>query len=454
LLTRYFQRWILLVLVLLTTINLVAQLYGIRPIQDDYFILGAVSTGSVSQLLESTWKLQGGNLIPYAFSGLESLYTSSTVDYLWQRVFLISTVVLIGIVSLQFFKWVGIYERSVQILVFLLLLLSFEGLFTPLQIAAYSWAQTSLTHLWPILITLIVIYSMNTSKRFLPLFLIFGLLVGNSNAAESLWGTIAFVIYMYMFRESKNSFFRSLFTNNSGIFFLACLVGSFIMIVSPGFWNRANVSVGLPNSFEDLFARFFKSSLAFSFDLITHPTLYFVFLIGALTFKSKSGFSPLLLKQTKFMFLSSFLLFFVLILGTTAGYPAWHQSLGLFIMFSISLFLGGVLLSGKIQRRKKNVKRNALVVVLVVISLASLRTSLEATQRAHLWDASFQRNYCLIVDFDGNDSSQLDLRGPEVIYPIFSKGIEDIQTWDWMKLGYIKWVKSGKIDNPPICSEL
>jgi hypothetical protein len=223
------------------------------------------------------------------------------------------------------------------------------------------------------------------------------------------------------------------------------------MIISPGFWNRANVSVGLPNSLGDLIARFSKSFFAFSFDLITHPALYLIFLLSALTFKNVSGVDSLLIKKTKFMFISSFVLFFVLIFGSTAGYPAWHQSLGLFIMFSISLYLGGVVLSSKIQSITPHVKRFTLMIVVIIFTVASLRTSYEAAQRANLWDSSFEKNYCLIMKFDGKDSTQLYLQGPEVIYPIFNKGIEDIQTWDWMKQGYIKWVKSGKISNPPDC---
>ena len=94
-----------------------------------------------------------------------------------------------------------------------------------------------------------------------------------------------------------------------------------------------------------------------------------------------------------------------------------------------------------------------LIMTLILSSAISLRTSLAVAQRANSWDIDFQRNYCLVITSKDVRMDQLPLSGPEIIYPLFNKGIEDIQTWEWMRVGYIKWIKSGKIQNPPACKK-
>jgi hypothetical protein len=144
-------------------------------------------------------------------------------------------------------------------------------------------------------------------------------------------------------------------------------------------------------------------------------------------------------------------LFGLLVLGTTAGYPAWHQSLGLFPVFSLSAFLLGIRYESALSGLRPRFLAVVLTIVIVLGSAISLRTSLAVAQRANSWDIDFQRNYCLVINSEDINIDQLPLSGPEIIYPLFNKGIEDIQSWDWMRVGYIKWIKSGKIQNPPAC---
>jgi hypothetical protein len=437
----------------LVTVNLGSQIFGIRPIQDDYFILGAISSGSISELLSSTWKMQGGNLIPYAFSAWAAKYTAISLSYWLQAGFLLTTVILVIFLGLQFLRWLGVTDRNSRILLPLLLILCFEGVFTPLQIAAYSWAQTSLAHLWPILLTLIILFSVEKSKNIAPIYLLAGIVVGNSNSAEALWAIFSVILFVVFFiRDFSPLTQRSTIINLTN-FLVGSISGLIFMLVAPGFWNRANNSVGFPASVEELIARFLKSLSAFGFDLLTHPFLFLTFFASAYLLGASSINLINLDKKIIFLLLSSLVLFALLVLGTTAGYPAWHQSLGLFPVFSLSAFILGIKYHQRIWRFKSKLAPLLFIIVLILSSLMSLRTSSAIAQRAKSWDIDFQRNYCLLIDSEITDIDQLPLSGPEIIYPFFNKGIEDIQTWEWMKIGYVKWIKSGKIQNPPDCEK-
>lgn len=422
-----------------------------RPIQDDYFILGAVSTESISNLLADTWQFQGGNLVPYAFSAWAATFTSTSLTFWVQKAFLVATVVLILLLGHLFLKWVGVVDRNLKMILIVLLLLSFEGIFTPLQIAAYSWAQTSLSHLWPILITLIVLFSTEKIRNTIPLYFIAGVIVGNSNVAESLWAFFTVFLYLLIFMNQKSSSLKNFQIVKLISFLVGTVIGLVCTIIAPGFWNRANVSVGFPTSFEEFITRFAKSFGAFGFDIISHPFLFLMFIVGGFSLGS-IGLKILdLERKLLFMFLSSILLFSLLVLGTTAGYPAWHQSLGLFPVIALTMFLLGAKLGPKIRSRGVIVTKVLFYSLLVLCLTITVRTSLAVSQRAAAWDSDFQRNYCLIVNNVESNTGRLDLSGPEIIYPVFRKGIEDIQSWDWMRSGYINWVESGKIRNIPDC---
>lgn len=437
----------------LVTVNLGSQLFGMRPIQDDYFILGAVSTGSINDLLSSTWKTQGGNLIPYAFSAWAAKYTAVSLDHWLQIAFLITTVSLILLLSLQFLTWIGVKNRKSRLLLPLLLTLCFEGIFTPLQIAAYSWAQTSLAHLWPILLTFIVIFSVEKSRISPPFFFLAGIVVGNSNSAEALWSIFSVGLFIALFlRVFESSSIRRTMIKLVN-FLVGSISGLALMLVAPGFWNRANNSVGFPSTIEELLLRFFKSLSAFGFDLLTHPFLFLTFFVSSCYLGASSKNIIDFEKKTNFLLLSSFMLFGLLVLGTTAGYPAWHQSLGLFPAFSLGAFALGIKYGTVIKNLNYKFLVSIFILTIFLSSTISLRTSLAVSQRANNWDIDFRRNFCSLMNSENAKTDQLVLSGPEIVYPVFNKGIEDIQTWEWMKTGYINWLKSGKIKNVPTCGK-
>ena len=112
----------------------------------------------------------------------------------------------------------------------------------------------------------------------------------------------------------------------------------FILLVPvffPGFWNRAQNSVGLPTTIEEFSQRFFKSFGSFLADLITHPMLWLVFLIGIL-FQIDQKYGPekkLLVYKVKMLITLGIILFTSLVFGGTFGYVSWHQSSGLYQIF-------------------------------------------------------------------------------------------------------------------------
>ena len=421
----------------LALLSLLSQFFSFRPIQDDYFILAALTEQSVASIIHSIWNYQGGNLLPYAVNSLLLASSLNSLEFIASRVFLLFTVALVIMVALVFLRLFGLNNRSFQLTYIAISLLAFEGIFTPLQIAAYSWHQTSVTHLWPVALTILAWqYSGSNKVTGFGIFLV-GFAVGNSNSAEALWSIIStfFFLRTFLSRIDKKTKSKRIQLN---IFMIASSFGLALTVVAPGFWNRANNSVGMPDSFFNLFYRFGKSVGAFSFDLLTHPILWLVFILG-ITCRSKFDKMGLLkISQiAKFLAKSSFLLYFILIIGTTIGYPAWHQALGLYVIFVPTIFLSGVVFTEHLDKHKNQVLKFLLFLTLVVNVVFSLRSTILVANRAHYWDIAYQSNICSI------DQGIVDeLIGAELIYPLFHKGIEDINRWHWMKEHYIEWISS------------
>ena len=427
-----------LTLGLTTIFSLLSQFLSFRPIQDDYFILAAVSQQKLITMVQSVWQLQGGNVFPYAINGLLLESTKGSVDFLASRFFLILTLVLVILVSFVFIKWLGVQTRYFAIAYSFISLLAFEGIFSPLQVAAYSWHQTSITHLWPIALTVLA-WGFVGSGKFANVGLLFcGLAVGNTNSAEALWAIIATFLYMKTFLQDDEVASR-VKRINLRFFLSACILGFILTVSAPGFWNRANNAVGMPHSIADFGFRLAKSASAFGFDVLTHPYLWLAFLIGFIC-KSEIGLVSVtgLLEKRRFLTQSSFLLFLLLVLGTTLGYPAWHQALGLYVILLPTMFLVGVCSKLKFLKYLYRYQMLFFYICLIICLCLSLRSSILVINRAHHWDSAYRSNICSI--YHGNTKG---LKGAELVYPIFNKGIEDIQTWSWMKDSYVQWVNSG-----------
>lgn len=376
-------------------------------------------------------------MLPYAVNGMLLESSKTSVDFLASRLFIFVTAALVLFVSYVFMKWFGIRNQFVGIAYLSISLLAFEGIFTPLQIAAYSWHQTSVTHLWPIALT-VLSWEFAGSRRFSRVGLIIcGLAVGNTNSAEALWAIIATILYVKTFLQGSDLLAR-VRRIELRYFLFPCMIGFILIFSAPGFWNRANNSVGMPNSLADFGFRFGKSASAFGFDLLTHPYLWLAFLAGVLCKSEFEVISLSRLRQKKtFLIRVSFLLYILLVLGTTFGYPAWHQSLGLYVIMLPAMFILGV--TGEIQFLKHifRFRRKLFYVSFVFCLSLSAGSSWLVANRAYRWDSAFEKNVCSIYQGDTKF-----LKGAEIVYPIFGKGIEDIESWEWMKQSYVLWIKS------------
>ena len=442
--------WIL-TLTLLTT-----QILNTRFLQDDYFLLGAISNTNLFEFLKSVWQFQGGNLWSYGFQSLLLTPSINSVDTSAIAAWTIITVSAVALANYLILKW--FMGKDVQILgkyrwlsIFSISYLGYEGIFTPGLIAAFSYHQAAFAHLWPITLLIIALsLFINSSKNVILAFML-GIFIGNSNVSES-FSAIIFLLAILILRK-KSSLINHVFTKVGFRFYYSLLCGSFsgfiIIIAAPGFWNRAQNSVGFPSGVQELLYRFFKSLGSFSADLATHPMVWLAFLIGILVaIPEKLGRDKIeLVSKIKLLAWLGFILFASLTFGSTFAYVSWHQSTGLYQIFIPLTFLFGVYSKSLIKLDLRRNQELLLVFVVVVsLSLISARAGISLKERAADWDSAFEINYCLIRE---NPNSKLV--GAEMLYPGFNLGIEDVSSWEWMRNGYAKWVSNPRFRSDIKC---
>ena len=289
---------------------------------------------------------------------------------------------------------------------------------------------------------------MSIASRNIFLAFVLGIFIGNSNIAESFTAIICFAI-IYILRK-KDLFLTKEFYAKSKNFYYAVfsgtIIGFTIIIISPGFWNRAENSVGLPSSVSEFVRRFFRSFSSFFADLITHPMFWLSFLIGVLISKPIKSFNDRdnLINKIKLLLSIGLILFGSLTIGSTFAYVSWHQSTGLYQIFIPFSFLLGFYSESLFNlKSSKSMKKIILFMVITSLLLLSLRATLAFEKRKTDWDNAFKTNVCLVK----NDPKS-KLIGAEMLYPGFNLGIEDVSSWEWMRDGYAKW-----ISNPKFISE-
>jgi hypothetical protein len=434
---------------IVATLLLLSQIFNTRFLQDDYIVLGFLSDSSWTGWLNAVWQVQGGNLWPYGFHAL--LLTSSvhTVDTSLVAIWTLFVVAVVTLCNLIILKWV--LGEDIRMLgklkimtIFSISYLGFEGLFTPGLISAYSYHLASFSHLWPITLLIFALYQMSIGSRNIFLAFVLGIFIGNSNIAESTAAIICFAI-MFILRK-KDFFFTKEFYAKSKNFYYAVfsgtIIGFTIIIISPGFWNRAENSVGLPSSVSEFVRRFFRSFSSFFADLITHPMFWLSFLIGVLISKPIKSFNDRanLINKIKLLLSLGLILFGSLTIGSTFAYVSWHQSTGLYQIFIPFSFLLGFYSESLFNlKSSKSMKKIILFMVITSLLLLSLRATLAFEKRKTDWDNAFKSNVCLVK----NDPKS-KLIGAEMLYPGFNLGIEDVSSWEWMRDGYAKWISNSK----------
>lgn len=435
---------------------LTTQIFYTRFLQDDYYLLGAISNSSLFEFLESVWQGQGGNLWIYGFQGLLLLTSLYSVDTSIIAAWTLVTVSVVALTNYLILKWfmgkdVRLLGRCRLLTVFSISYLGYEGIFTPGLIAAFSYHQASFSHLWPIILLVIALSLFVNKSQNILLAFILGVFIGNSNISESFSAGL-FLLAILLFRK-KNLLIKNTFTISGYKFYCSLLCGNFtgflIILIAPGFWNRAQNSVGFPNSAQDLLNRFFKSFVSFSADLATHPMVWLAFLIGVIiAFPEKLGQDKIVLvSKIKLLAWLGFILFVSLTFGSTFAYVSWHQSTGLYQIFIPLAFILGVYSKSVIELEQLR-RLNSLLVFIVAGSLIviSARAGISFKARAADWDSAFKVNYCLI-----KDKPNSKLVGAEMLYPGFNLGIEDVSRWEWMRNGYSRWVSNPKFKSDIKC---
>jgi len=445
--SKVFVLQVFLIGVVLSLVSI--QVISTRPLQDDYFLLGALADDSWFNIIKSTWEWQGGNLWPYGAQAMliyNSIYSNNFIIIaLWTLVTLsITTCANYVILKWALGKNFDLLGRFKLITIASLSYLGFEGLFSPGLIAAYSFHQTSFTHLYPISLLFISLYLIHIgfNKSLIGVFL--GILIGNANASESL-AAITTLLLLYLI--SGTELLKSIYTfPKKNRFFYGLIFGGIIglllIFLAPGFWNRAHNSVGLPNTPIELFNRFLRAISSFSADLLTHPMIWLSFLIG-IVFSSlieNNTEEKLLKDKIKGLLLIAIILFLSNTFGSTFGYVAWWQSVGFYQIFIPISFIIGINYKSILKvNLPKKINNLILILIITSITLLSVRFGISISTRSSEWDMAFAKNYCTI-----KNHSNSELIGADMLYPGFNLGIEDISKWQWMRDSYANWISNSK----------
>jgi hypothetical protein len=207
------------------------------------------------------------------------------------------------------------------------------------------------------------------------------------------------------------------------------------IVAAPGFWNRASDQVGLPTSLGEFLTRFAKSFASFTADGLTHPMVWVLFLLGVLLGMSRSQSKLEVIEvRLKMLFVGTATIWAALIVGSTFAYPAWHQSMGMYVLLLPLSFALGFRLN---IRTSQKVIGFLLVASSLVMLFTFVRIGVLGVERSLQWDRNLTINSCRIAE---NPSSAL--LGAEIQYPPFGLGVDDVNTWEWMRYKYVGWVEN------------
>ena len=419
--------------------------YSMRPIQDDYFNLQSVQQMGVFGYLQDAWLSHGGNMIQFFIHCIVILPTTQSFVFWNLGLFFLLTQLLCFWSIRIVLNW--LLPNSSKSLLFWIPLLSlagFEGLFVPGFLGTFGFSLATLAHLWPVMALIIGLLALRLFFGSWIVAFFLGLVAGNSNLGESAFaiGALFFLLIAKVtVAESFNNFGIKVNRNFYSLF-VGTFIGTIGIVAAPGFWDRASDQVGLPTSLWDFFFRFAKSFASFTADAITHPMTWVFFLLGVLyASRNVTEFSATFTFRFRIIAIGSGLIWLALVLGSTFAYPSWHQSMGMYLLLFPTSFAAG--LSVKNQHIKK-AAAGLLVLSSLVMLLTFVRIGVLGVSRSQAWDQNLIENICTLkVD------RAAELRGAEIRYPPFGLGVEDVNTWKWMRDKYVGWV--GAIPNNIDC---
>ena len=419
--------------------------YLMRPIQDDYFNLYSVQEMGIFGYLKDTWLYHGGNMVQFLIHCLVILPTTQAFSY-WNLslFFLVTQILCFWTVRIIMIWLLQDKIKNFHFWIPLLSLAGFEGLFVPGFLGTFGFSLATLAHLWPVMTFVVGLIGLNKFHGSWLVALILGLIAGNSNLGESAFALGAIFLITISIFKVTNFELKSGIRRGANFYALSIgvLIGTIGIVAAPGFWDRASDQVGLPESASDFLVRFAKSFASFSADAVTHPMLWVFFFLGVTLSKSIAlDLTAFSVFRTNLIVIGSAIIWLALIMGSTFAYPSWHQSMGMYIFLFPSGFMLGILT--KSQYLSQHAK-SLLMFMSIVMIFTFLRIGALGVARAETWDRNLPPNICSL-----KSNPDAVLLGAEIRYPPFGLGVEDVNTWKWMRDKYAGWV--GNIPNQIKC---
>jgi hypothetical protein len=412
--------------------------YFMRPIQDDYFNLESVQRMGVLGYLQDTWQYHGGNMVQFLIHCILILPTTQAFTY-WNLGLFFLTTQLVCFWSFRIIlSW--LFPSGSKLVLFWIPLLSlagFEGLFVPGFLGTFGFSLATLAHLWPVIALIMGLLALRTFPGSWAFAFLLGLMAGNSNLGESAFAIGALFVLLIIhlrFRDISDRIGIAIDKNFLGLS-LGTLVGTAVIVAAPGFWLRASDQVGLPSSLSEFFFRFGKSFASFTADALTHPMIWVFFFFGVVSAKKLSqNFTADFALRLRVLIIGCTLIWMALIMGSTFAYPSWHQSMGMYVLLFPTFFGVGLLVN---NRGTQRAAATLMVLASLVMLLTFVRIGVLGVSRAQDWDQNLVTNVCSL-----RLNPEAELLGAEIRYPPFDLGVEDVNTWKWMRDKYVGWVNN------------
>ncbi len=412
--------------------------YYMRPIQDDYFNLQSVQQMGVLPYLQDTWVSHGGNMIQFLIHCIVILPSTQSFTFWNLGLFFLLTQLLCFWSLRIILKWLmPTPSKSLLFWIPLLSLAGFEGLFVPGFLGTFGFSLATLAHLWPVMAFIIGLLGLRVFRGSWILALLLGLVAGNSNLGESAFA-IGALFFLFVANLRFTDFVKRIGLEiNKNYLFLAIgtLLGSIGIVIAPGFWLRASDQVGLPSSLPEFFFRLAESFASFTADALTHPMIWVFFFLG-ITYAARktSDLSSSFILRFRVIATGSGLIWLALVLGSTFAYPSWHQSMGMYILLFPTSFAAGLTVRSQHLRKAA---ASLLVFSSLIMVLAFIRIGVLGVSRSQDWDQNLTKNFCAL-----QSNPAAPLQGAEIRYPPFDLGVEDVNTWKWMRDKYAGWVQT------------
>lgn len=421
----------------------------VRPVADDYTLLRIYSQDGFTSSISYIWNNFGGNITPAAIRALFVAPSLDTSNWFGFIAFSITTSLLVIMSYLVLTTWIT--NRNMQqitindLVVALLASLAFEGLFTPGLSSAYLFGAAAGVHLWPVCIFILSLKFIDSFSDmrsrigflgFLLISLFLGFIVGNSGFAESSAIFFTLLVITIWIHTKKLDSLKYKFRFAIKTHLLGVGLGLLTIFIAPGFINR-NIHLGkIDEGFSGLLESLRSSLASFSGELLTHPVWLLAFLV-VVSWKSSLKIDS---SRAKTLVLFFALTYVMLVLGSTFGYAAWHQSSGLiFLLAPVALCIP--ILSSRVLNilNKSGLAYKNIAMIVVALTLLGLmaRGVIMQEHRSSAWDANLTKNYCTVIQL-----TESPLLGAEIKYWPIGLGIEDVNRWAWMEEDYRSWLSS------------